>query len=984
MLFSTAACGAATRLCRSAKALLVLPAFFLCIPCHPALAHEVDAPLEQVERVADVAPETLTGNVHALVIDDPAHGTSSRYVELQLDDGSLVPLHGDDVAALQDGERARVTGQHNGKSLEILSAHAFAPASGNAVKSNAEVEGSFAILHADDFEKGKSSFVYEIHQASGKVNRLRLGMPPGALVPGMRLRVVGRAEPDGESITPERITILSQPTSSVPARDATEKAAVSNGVLVIMANFNNTAVPAYTAAQAQQVMTSNADSVANFFRETSYGQQVMNVTVTPSWVTMKLAQPASCGSTDWQGIAAAAEAASKGLGTAYDPAAYQFVVYLFPSVSACGWIGLAYVGNPHKAWINGTGSFKTSVIGHEMGHNFGLLHAASLRCSGAAVGGSCSASEYGDPFDTMGNQRAMHYNAMQKAKLAWIPAASVKTYTGGAATYTLSPLEVAGASTYAVKIPTGSANRTYWLEFRQPIGFDSPLAAFPNNGAQIRVASPFETLCSGCDGWSDDTELLDTTPGTTAFTDATLVAGQTFTDPTYGINVTVLSASASALTVQVATGAAPPPAPPAPANTTTSATSTENPAMSGAAITLNASVTGSAPTGTIRFTDNGSVIAGCSALTLGGSGNTRTASCVTNALMTGSHAIVASYSGDAANEASAAAPFTEVMKAPVNGTNVALAANGGVATASSTWGPSFPASTVIDNRRSGAKWGVYAGWSDGSASTFPDWLQINFNGQKTIDHVVLYSVQDSYLNPVEPTDAMTGTRFAITTFDVQAWNGSTWITLASVTGNNLIKRTVSFTAYTTDRIRVNIKGSQDGVWSRVTEVEAWSSTTSSSSNVALASRGGSASASSTWGASFPAGTVNDDRRSGANWGVYAGWSDATAGAFPDWVQVNFSATKTIDHVVVYSVQDNYLNPVEPTDTMTGTRFTITAFDVQAWNGSAWVTIASVSGNNLIKKTVWFSPYATSRIRISVTGTQDGIWSRITEIEAWGQ
>ena len=37
-------------------------------------------------------------------------------------------------------------------------------------------------------------------------------------------------------------------------------------------------------------------------------------------------------------------------------------------------------------------------------------------------------------------------------------------------------------------VPTGSANRTYWLEFRQPIGFDSALSAFPNNGAQIRVA----------------------------------------------------------------------------------------------------------------------------------------------------------------------------------------------------------------------------------------------------------------------------------------------------------------------------------------------------------------------------------------------------------------------------------------------------------------------------------------------------------------
>src|SRR3954447_9181265 len=193
----------------------------------------------------------------------------------------------------------------------------------------------------------------------------------------------------------------------------------------------------------------------------------------------------------------------------------------------------------------------------------------------------------------MGNQRAMHYNAMQKAKLGWIPPSSVKTYTGGSATYTLTPIENAGADTYAVKIPTGATNRTYWLEFRQPIGFDSPLAAFPNNGAQIRVAYPFESQCSGCDAYSDDTQLVDTTPETSSFTDATLVAGQTFTDPTYGINVTVLSASASTMTVQIGTGAAPPPPPPPPpplTGTATSVVASANPSITGSTVTFTATV----------------------------------------------------------------------------------------------------------------------------------------------------------------------------------------------------------------------------------------------------------------------------------------------------------------------------------------------------------------------------------------------------------
>jgi len=922
----------------------------------------------------------VTGVISAFVVDNPGRGTSTRHVELVLDDGTALPLEGALAEAAVVGARVQARGTTHGRGLLVSSIVAIAPGSG-VPKATVEAEGTLRVLHADDFANGKSSWVYELRDAAGNVRQLRLGALPAELAPGTRIRVLGHpAERDPSALAPERITVLAEPTSATATTDAITKAATANSVLVIMANFDNTTAPSFTSSQMQQVMTTNTDSVANFFREASYGQQIMNVTVTPNWVTMNLALPGTCGSADWQGIASAAEAASKNLGSAYDPAAYNFVVYVFTKVPACGWVGLGYVGSPHKAWINGTSAAHTSAIAHEMGHNFGLLHAGSLRCGGS-IGGTCSVSEYGDPFDTMGNKSAMHYNAMQKAKLGWIPSGSVSTYGSGSVRYTLSPIETAGGATYAVKIPTTSTKRTYWVEFRQPIGFDAGLASVPNNGAQVRVAAPLETLCSGCDSWSDDTQLVDMTPATTSFSDAALVAGSTFTDPTYGINISVIAASSNALTVQVSTGGSP--IVPTPATTTTSLASSANPAIAGAVTTFTASVSGSNPSGAVKFTDNGTIIAGCGAVALSGSGNVRSASCATNAFLAGTHSIVAAYSGDSANLSSSSAALSQSVRAPVNGTNVALASNGGVASASSTLGPSFPASTTVDNRRSGANWGNYGGWADATNAAYPDWVQVNFNGSKTIDHVVVYSVQDNYLNPVEPTDAMTGTRFVVSSFDVQGWNGSSWVTLASVTGNARVKRTVSFASYTTDRIRIVVDSTQDGVWSRIAEVEAWSATAVTSKNYALAANGGAASASSTLGPSFPVSTIVDNKRSGANWGNYAGWADATKGAYPDWVQVNFNGTKTIDHVVLYSVQDNYLNPVEPTDTMTGTRFVVSSFDVQAWTGSAWTTVASVSGNSSIKRTVWFPAHATSAVRISVKSSDDNAWSRITELEAWG-
>jgi hypothetical protein len=320
--------------------------------------------------------------------------------------------------------------------------------------------------------------------------------------------------------------------------------------------------------------------------------------------------------------------------------------------------------------------------------------------------------------------------------------------------------------------------------------------------------------------------------------------------------------------------------------------------------------------------------------------------------------------------------------APTGVTNVALASAGAVASASSSTA-GYPVSAIHNNQRTGAGWGNGGGWLDGTWSTFPDWVQINFNGAKSIDRVVVYTLQDNYLNPVEPTDTMRFTLYGVVDFTVQGWNGSSWVTLGTVTGNNLVKRTVTFPAFTTDRIRVRVTNALRG-WSRITEVQAWgvpASTGTARENVALASTGAVASASSA-AAGYPASAINNNRRSGAGWGSGGGWLDATWGTFPDWVQINFNGARRIDRAVVYTLQDNYLNPVEPTDTMTFSLYGIVDFNVQGWNGSSWVTLSRVTGNNLVKRTVTFPAFTTDRIRVQVTNGSRG-WSRITEVEAWG-
>jgi hypothetical protein len=110
-------------------------------------------------------------------------------------------------------------------------------------------------------------------------------------------------------------------------------------------------------------------------------------------------------------------------------------------------------------------------------------------------------------------------------------------------------------------------------------------------------------------------------------------------------------------------------------STTTTLASSLNPAALGASITLTASVTGNAPTGTVNFIDGASSIGGCSARTLSGTGNTRTATCTTSSLSGGTHTIVASYSGNATNASSTSTALAQVVNAPATTTTISSSAN---------------------------------------------------------------------------------------------------------------------------------------------------------------------------------------------------------------------------------------------------------------------------------------------------------------------
>jgi hypothetical protein len=99
---------------------------------------------------------------------------------------------------------------------------------------------------------------------------------------------------------------------------------------------------------------------------------------------------------------------------------------------------------------------------------------------------------------------------------------------------------------------------------------------------------------------------------------------------------------------------------------------------------------------------------------------------------------------------------------------------------------------------------------------------VDFNTSRTINEINVYSVRDNYTSAADPTEFETFSIYGVTDFNVQYWNGSSWITVpnGNVVGNNRVIAKVVFTAITTTRIRVVVNNAQAN-YSRIVELEAW-------------------------------------------------------------------------------------------------------------------------------------------------------------------
>ena len=313
----------------------------------------------------------------------------------------------------------------------------------------AQMTGVLSVVRADDFAAdAEVDYGMSLVTPDGSaVNLSFTGKQPSQSLVGERVVASGHYTPSGFSVSSGGLHVArpdgAANTTTTAGSNTTAPTVYSSGnhrVAVIMINFQDDKTQPFTRATASGVAFTNSDSVAAYYKEVSWSQLTLSGAVY-GWYTLPMTKGSSCSYTSWASAANTAAAAD-----GFSINNYDNVVYAFPFASGCHWGGLAY--KPGKqAWLNGQYSMSLHTMAHELGHNFGTDHAASISCTqnGNRVSlvsdiSTCTYSEYGDPFSVMGVGIKQHTDVARASNYGWLPSSATVTATT-TGDYRITPAE---------------------------------------------------------------------------------------------------------------------------------------------------------------------------------------------------------------------------------------------------------------------------------------------------------------------------------------------------------------------------------------------------------------------------------------------------------------------------------------------------------------------------------------------------------------
>ncbi len=387
-----------------------------------------------------------------------------------------------------------------------------------------EFEGPIETWHVDDFEDPENSYFRFYLFIDNKKYQLFSSPELPVLQSGTPIKVKGIALDDAlvvvafssiisdsNSFSQLKTKINIQDSTTLPYKKQDEKTLAPLGgagspdenhgeqkTLVIVANIGTQQAPA-TVEQAKQLIFGDAEgTVQDYYKKNSYNKAFLTGDVVGTYTLVDGSSSTAL---------AAAQTDVQKLGKKL--ADYDRLILIIPCKSqgcpaGSGTIGKTIVSLPTGETVYMSISqdhyAELYVVGHELGHNFGVHHASRYKCfttdgSQKSFSYDCTHSEYGDPFSIMGYSTG-HHTAQHKKEISWLSGENILTVTEG--TYTLVPQEIllSPGKIQMIRIPITmdtnfygpSPNLYHTIEFRQPLDYDRGFDPGLYSGVSIRVA----------------------------------------------------------------------------------------------------------------------------------------------------------------------------------------------------------------------------------------------------------------------------------------------------------------------------------------------------------------------------------------------------------------------------------------------------------------------------------------------------------------